>query len=74
MRIKVMVYLERYDEDIAYWTKIASWEHEGYGAASASGRRAISAGYQYRVRTVGFAYDSNGVVVEHVYAVKEFYY
>lgn len=74
MRIKVWLRLERYDEELNKWTEIASWEHEGYGAASASGRRAISAGHQYRVMTVGYAYDSNGVVVEHVYTTKEFYY
>lgn len=64
--VKVMVILERYDSADGSWSTLRTWQAEGTNHARLQGALAIERGFTYRVRTVGYVYDSNNSIVEVV--------
>lgn len=56
------------------WTEVCSWSASGTYTASCTEHYAVYSGYEYRVLTWGYVYDSNGRIIESGSAVHEVNY
>lgn len=68
VKVEVKVYLQRYNESTSSWDTLKTWVAENTGIAAVDAYYSISSGYKYRVRTVGYVYNSDGTLVETVSA------
>lgn len=53
-------------QDIGYWDTIKSWSKTEWGGADISKKWYVDKGYNYRVQTTHYSYDSNGNLLEVV--------
>lgn len=56
------------------WDEVCSWSASGTHTASCTEYYAVYSGYEYRVLTWGYVYDSNGRIIESGSAVHEVNY
>lgn len=66
--VKVVVSLQVYKE--GRWQTLQSWSETGTLTASTTHKYAVYSGYQYRVYTIGYVYNSEGVIQESASAIQ----
>lgn len=60
--VEVLVQLQQLKDGT--WTTLYSWANTGTCIASEAGSYAIAKGYTYRAKVIGFAYDTDGNIIE----------
>lgn len=66
--VKVTVNLQVYKD--GYWQTLKTWSETGTATANTSFSYAIASGYKYRTYTIGYVYNSEGVILESASAIQ----
>lgn len=74
VKVVVKLYLQYYSETTESWNTLKIWQHEDVGACAIDAYYAVYSGFQFRVQTIGYVYNSYGAIVEVVSATDYFTY